>query len=428
MPPVHFPLRVSPNHRYLVDNAGQPFLLHGDSPWDIIVTPNETQVAQYLDNRRAKGINALLIELIEHKAWPNVAFHAPKNSQGIVPFRTPGDFSQPNDEYFAYAHGVVAAARSHGMAVLLTPAYMGYVDTDEGWWNEMSRMPVEACVKYGKYLAMRFNDLDNIIWVHGGDRTPAPGSSSEACGLAIMHQVLAIPGSLHTAHWNRGVPDDGSLDEPAFAPFVNLDAAYTYHLSYQLCAKEYARTPALPTFLIETQYEGEHATQPFELRRQAYWADLFCGAGQIMGNLPLWSFASGWTNELESVGAHDMVYLVELLQPRRWFDLVPDHQQKFVTAGFGHWGQADYIAAAATDDGRLGIVYVPSTGRKSRTLSIQLSSFSAPVALRWYNPTSGTFTLASESPYPNHGIREFRTPGDNGSRQNDWVMVFETNN
>jgi hypothetical protein len=296
---------------------------------------------------------------------------------------------------------------------------------DEGWWDEMSKADARACAAYGAYVARRFADLDNIVWVHGGDRIPPPGSSGEACGLAIMRPLLAIPHSLHTGHWNKGFADDGSLDEPAFAPFMQVDAAYTYKLSYARCSAEASRQPALPVFLIETQYEGEHNTRPFEFRRQAYWADLTCGAGQVVGNLPLWPFAAGWQAELESVGTHDMVYLRELLEPLRWYDLVPDRNHTLITNGYGSWGSTNFVTAASTPDGRLAIAYIPSTGSRRRTFTAQMGSFSGPVTVRWYNPTRGAFVAVEESPFANRGLRDFETPGDNGTGQNDWAVVFE---
>jgi hypothetical protein len=422
--PAAFPLRVADNHRYLVDRTGRPFLIQGDSPWDIIVTPTWTDALAYMDNRRSKGVNTLLVELIEHKGWPNVPVHAPNTTSGLPPFLRPCDFATPNDAYFAYAHDILTAARDRGFLVLLTPAYMGYSGLEEGWWDEMDRSNTESCASYGRYVAAHFGDLENIIWVHGGDRLPPPGSTGEACGLAIMRPLLDIPGSLHTAHWNKGTADNGSLDEAAFAPFMQVDSAYTYGLSYPLCARERGKT-SLPTFLIETQYEGEHHTRGFELRRQSYWAALTCGAGQVFGNLPLWSFATGWRDQLESDGAHDMVRLYELLSTRRWYDLVPDTQHRVVTRGYGRWGAADYVTAGATDDGQLAIAYVPSTGTMPRTMDVDLGALRSPVTARWYNPTRGAFLPAASYPLGKTGPVSFTTPGDNGTEQNDWALVLE---
>jgi hypothetical protein len=68
--------------------------------------------------------------------------------------------------------------------------------------------------------------------------------------------------------------------------------------------------------------------------------------------------------------------------------------------------------------------YVPSTGTESRKLTVDLGRFSGPVTARWYNPTTGRWTIVNDVPLPNRGFHSFDTPGDNGSKCNDWVLVL----
>jgi len=53
----------------------------------------------YLKNRHAKGFNAILVNLIEHKFAKN----APRNIFGDAPFSGATDFSAPNEKYFKHA-------------------------------------------------------------------------------------------------------------------------------------------------------------------------------------------------------------------------------------------------------------------------------------------------------------------------------------
>lgn len=87
-PPPVFPLKVSADQRYLVDLNKNPFLLIGDSPWSLIVEPTPAQAERYLDDRKAKGFNALLVNLLEHK----FSTQPPKLRDGTPPFTTPGNF------------------------------------------------------------------------------------------------------------------------------------------------------------------------------------------------------------------------------------------------------------------------------------------------------------------------------------------------
>src|SRR6266850_856729 len=102
-PASNFPLTVGPTGRYLVDQAGVPFLIMGDSPWSMIAALNNDQVNKYLQDRSQKGFNTLIVELTEHESlYPrgDSAGVSPANYYGQSPFLTPGDFSTPNEAYF----------------------------------------------------------------------------------------------------------------------------------------------------------------------------------------------------------------------------------------------------------------------------------------------------------------------------------------
>ena len=125
---------------------------------------------------------------------------------------------------------------------------------------------------------------------------------------------------------------------------------------------------------------------------------------------------------MDSPGATQMANVVALFSPRRWYDLVPDQNHTLVTSGYGAFGQDDYVTAAQTPDGKLGMAYVPS----SRTITVDLSTFSGPVTARWYDPTDGTLTSSEGSPFANEGSLDFATPGTNAVGDGDWVLVLET--
>ena len=98
-----------------------------------------------------------------------------------------------------------------------------------------------------------------------------------------------------------------------------------------------------------------------------------------------------------------------------------DQSHAVITDGLGTYGTNDYVTAARTPDGTLAIAYIPS----SRAVTVDLSTFSGSVTARWYDPTAGTFTSASESPFPNAGSQQFTTPGTNAGGDDDWVLVLE---
>src|SRR6185295_3167345 len=129
----------------LVDAGGAPVWLHGEAAWSLIVGLDDAELDRYLADRRARGINALVVNLIEHK----FADHAPLDRAGAPPFTTPGDFATPNEAYFAHADRVLARAAAAGMVVLLAPAYLGDKGGDEGWYAEIRRSGPDKLRGYG---------------------------------------------------------------------------------------------------------------------------------------------------------------------------------------------------------------------------------------------------------------------------------------
>lgn len=417
-PAVVFPLRRAPSGPYLEDSAGTPFLIHGDSPWSLIVQLTREEATRYLDDRRARGVNTLLVNLIEHM----FADDPPRNAYGAAPFTTAGNFATPNDAYFDHAVWVVREAAARGMVVLLAPAYLGYNGGPEGWFADMSKLSPAVCTGYGTYVANKLADARNVIWVHGGDYTPPVGSAGEACALAIAAAIrAALPGRLHTGHWS---PETSSLDQPSFAASVDLVGVYTDGFTHARCLSARARAAGKPTFLFESEYENEHDVLTRDLRREAWGAVLSCGAGQLSGNRPIWLFADGWEAALGSPASRHMSHLAALLAPRRWHELTPDAAHQVVTAGFGTLDTAGYAVVAATADRRLALAYLPDEANR-RPLTLDLAVLPDAVTARWYDPTSGAFTAIAGSPFAASGTVSLAPPAANAAGDDDWVLVLE---
>ena len=418
-----FPVAVAPGGRFLVDARGAPVRIQGEAAWSLIANLTAAEVDTYLDDRRRRGFNTLIVNLIEHRYAQN----APRNRRGDAPFRTPGELSQPNDAYFDFAASVLAKARERGFLVLLVPAYLGYgcppkaAPENEGWSAEMGRSSREACLAYGRYVGRRFGRMDNLVWVAGGDCLPQ--GPLETCSLAV-HQGIRESGSerLWTGHWS---PNTLSIDEPAFAPAMQLDAVYQYRTPYPACRRAWAREPPLPAFLVESGYENEKVQDSSPpSRKYLFWASLACTAGVVSGNRPIWLFDKGWPAALDSSGTHDMELLGRLFETLPWTELVPSGlggMRELVTAGRGLPGTADEVAAAATPDGRALVAYLPPTGREPRRVVVDLTVLPGPATARWLNPATGGWVPIGQ--VPNSGPRWFTTPGDNGSGLNDWMLV-----
>ena len=410
-----YPLKVAAGQRYLVDQTNAPFLIHGEAPWSLIANLTNEEADLYLEDRRQKGFNALMVNLLEHQFADN----APANVYGAEPFAVPGDFSTPNEAYFAHADLILQKAAAKGMVVFLTPAYLGYNGGSEGWYQELIDNSPATLFAYGQFLGNRYKGVPNIVWLDGGDFNPDNPSvvNSIVAGIKSVDTV-----HLHTAHVLSGT---SPLDVWGSAGWLDVNNVYTYPVNnngvpvYQQSLAAYARSDWKPFFLAESTYEGEYDAPQTLIRQQAYEALLSGAMGDFFGNRPIWLFEDGWQMALDSRGSRDMARVRPLFAARHWESLVPDAAHTFVTSGFGADGPSHAVAARAAD-GSWGAAYLPT----ARTVTVDLGGFSAPVQARWYDPTSGTLTNASGA-LPNTGSVTLTTPGPNATGTFDWVLVFD---
>jgi hypothetical protein len=399
-----YPLRVGSDHRHLVDQSGVPFLVHGDAAWSLISGLTKEEAEKYLEARRRQGFNSVIVNLIEHK------FRGPVNRYGDGPFTTPGDFSTPNEKYFAHADWVIRKAQEKGIQVFLAPIYLGYIGTEEGWIEELQANAPEKARNWGRYVGLRYRGFDNILWIIGGDRNPDKARAD----VDAVAQGLKETDDRHliTAHCH---PENSAIDQYREEGWLDLNDTYTYAIVHQKLLADYGRQPAMPFVLIESSYEGEHNASTVQIRRQAYWAVL-CGAtGQFMGNRPMWLFDPGWEAALDSIGALDMQRLYSLFTSRPWSDLVPDPKHEVVVDGLGEFLGMDYLAAARTADGATVMAYLPS----SRPFTVDVSKVSGKEALAWwFDPRSGKST--KDGKFPTSGRKQFTPPSEG-----DWVLVID---
>ncbi len=406
-----FPLRVEAGKRHLVDAAGRPFLLHGESAWRLITTLTKPEADQYLEDRHERGVNAIMVKLIDHEVSP-----AGPNALGDVPFTVTGDFATPNEAYFAHADYVIRKAAELGILVLLAPAYMGFEGQSQGWYVPMTLNGATKLRAYGRYIATRFQAHNNILWVNGGDFDPPERDLLRAVASGITDVDAKW---LHTFHGGRGTSALGFLGTGE--AWLSVNNVYTS--SDDVVAKaftEYNRS-TMPFFLIEAFYENERGSTAATVRQQAYQALLSGAAGQLMGNNPMWLFGDGWQGALDSPGARSLSRLRALIAPLPWHTLVPDQSNVVLTAGIESGSRR--AVAAQTANRSLVLVYTPS----ARALTVNLGQLAGPnVRARWHDPVSGAFSAVAGSPFVASGMHVFTPAMTNAGGDSDWILVLES--
>ena len=412
-----YPLRLSADRTFLVDQRSRPFFINGDAAWSLIVQATAAEAATYLENRARKGYNLVLVNLIEH----TFSDSAPANRAGEVPFTRRGDFTTPNEAYFAHADWIIREAAELGMVVLLDPLYLGYQCGSEGWCQEVKASSLSAMRSYGRYVGSRYRRFANLVWLIGGDADPVVNGVEPQVRELVSGIKESDSTHLFTAH---NAPEQSALDVWGADTWVDLNSLYTYGRTYAAAQEQVTRHGARPFFLLESSYENEHASNPASLRRQAYWSVLSGGVcGHVFGNCPVWGFGASaaagfcavreWKSQLDSPGSTTLAYVGQLFSSRAFFALVPDLTHAVLIAGRG--SRDDLATAARARDGSSVIVYMPTR----RSITIDLSAFrEGRVRAWWFDPATAVATLIGL--YPAAGRGEFTPPASG-----DWVLVLD---
>jgi hypothetical protein len=368
--PLRFPIqRAGP---CLVDAAGASVWLNGEAAWSLIVRLDDAGVDRYLADRHARGINALVVNLVEHK----YADHPPANLAGAAPFTTPGDFSTPSEPYFAHADRVLQRAAAAGMVVLLAPAYLGFKGEDEGWYAEVRASGPDKMRAYGRFLGNRYRNQPNLIWLEGGDTPPMAARKEVDALVAGIREADTT--HLHAAHSTRY---HSALDDYD-RPWLDLNTTYSDCEGHgRALQRDATRRRTIPTLFVEGTYEGENAT-PTCILSQAYRTLLSGAAGHMFGNRPIWLLDTGWPSALDSPGSRAMQHLATLVADRNLHGLVPDFTHALVSG--------DGVSAARAPSG--AILAFVDAGPRTLTVAASASPDAAPAlrVARWFDPAAGT--------------------------------------
>jgi hypothetical protein len=394
-----YPVTPSANGRYLVDQGGAPWLLRGDSPQGAFTDISSNTYVWFVRNRASSGLNALWIQLLSNDAMGGQGDGSLLD--GTVPFTgTIGgqyDLSKPNPNYFKYIDWALGVAGTNGITVFLNPCEM------IGWTTALRANSTNTCHLYGEYLGQRYKDVPNIVWFFGNDFQTWTTFSDDDRLLSIARGIRESDTN-HLMTIMLDYPVSSSLNDSRWWGMVGLNCSYTYAATYQEVHHGYATTN-LPVFQGEAHYEGENVMgafgTPLILRMQEWWSATAGACGQLIGSIN-WNFASGWENYLNSAGTVQFKYLNDFLLVRRWWEMVPETNNLIVTSGYGTYnsgggtGDSDYATTAWVTNGTLVVTYLPTR----RQITVNMGKLSGTVTARWYDPSAGTYSAITGSPFP----------------------------
>jgi Protein of unknown function (DUF4038) len=334
---AHGPLQVSPNHRYLTHADGTPFFWIGDTAWELFHRLTREEVTHYLETRSAQGFNvfqAVALSELDGLRTPNAYGHRP-----LIDF----DPTKPDPSgYWDHVDWVVDEAARFGIYVGLLPTWGDKVHPL--WGDGPQIFNPENAFAYANWLAERYANRPNIIWINGGDR---PVIGNESVWDAIAHGLRAGDSQRRLISFHP-VGEQTSSEDLHDRDWLDFNMMQTGHgpldqaKIVRMSRSCYDRTPVKPFIDAEPAYENHPiGFNPLNgyfnerMVRQAMFASIFSGGcGVTYGCHAIWQFAadaqkpinnpiSHWRYSLTLPAANQISALRDLAQRLAPWELSP---------------------------------------------------------------------------------------------------------
>jgi len=418
---------VSPDRHFLLKN-GKPFFWLGDTAWELFHRLNREEADRYLKKRSEQGftiIQAVVLAELD-------GLHEP-NAYGETPLVN-DDPAKPNEKYFEHVDYIINKADDYGINIGLLPTWGDKLNKD-GWGKGPEIFNEQNAAVYASWLANRYKNKTNVIWILGGDRNPRNEKDVavwRSMGYAIQKvtnnkAIISYhpqPSSLGSAEWFHNEP------WLSFNMFQNghcRDAAV-----YDKIEKVYGMQPVKPVMDAEPIYEDHPVcfnakdlgiSSAYDVRKFAY-LDLFAGAfGHTYGCHDIWQMYSPkreginsprmyWYDALDLPGANQMTYVRKLLESHPVLDRMPD--QSLVQEN----NYAPSERVQATRGGDYAFIY--SVAGKAFTVAMNKIKGDS-LQTYWYNPRNGK--TKDVGTFANTGTKKFDPP-TKGYGQ-DWILVID---
>lgn len=420
---------LSDNQHFLLKD-GKPFFYLGDTGWELFHRLNREQADNYLKKRAAQGFTVIQAVVLAEMD----GLHTP-DPYGNRPLLN-DDPAKPNEAYFKHVDYIIDKANEYGLAIGLLPTWGDKIF--KGTWGKGPEIFTTANAKqYGTWLANRYKNKRNIIWILGGDRNPRneedlaiwrsmAAGIIEACGKSNKPLI-----TFHPQPNERGSAEWFAADEwLSFNMFQNGHCRNTP--VYEKVQAVYNSLPVKPVMDGEPIYEDhpvcfnskENGTSSaYDIRLYAY-LDVFSGAcGHTYGCHDIWQFYSPereaingphiyWQEAMELPGASQMIFLKKLILSRPFLERVPD--QSLITEN--NYAPSERIQATRGKD----YAFIYTAAGKSFTVNGGKIT-GEKLKVSWYNPRSGKITAGTD--IINKGQQKFTAPSTGYGQ--DWILILD---
>ena len=241
-----FPLKVSSNGRYFVDQNNKPVFWLGTTQWQLWRDYKLEDAKLILEKSKSHGFTFVQVKLLGggNGTKNKRSDGTQQNVYGEKPWMDDNPLT-PNEAFFQYVDAVIKVAAELDMFVLPAVYHQSY----------RKYITAENARPWAKWLGQRYKDVPNIVWtmtpearkefvpdhsgVGGGAprgrRRPAP-DQLQARPLALLLQLPA-----QTRSW---------LD------FNSMQTWNAVKLIYPMLAYDYGLKPAKPILMAEGAYEA----------------------------------------------------------------------------------------------------------------------------------------------------------------------------
>jgi hypothetical protein len=382
-----FPVKVSGNKRYFVDQDGVPVFWLGTTQWELFRGYSLKDATEIIKGSRKAGFTFIQTKLL------GAGDGTIANVAGEKPFIN-DDPLTPNEAYFRNVDAVVEEAGTQAMIISFSIFHMSY----------RKIFPLEKMRRYARWFAARYAEAPHIFW------NMTPEATEEYVPL-VRELAAGIRDADHGRHLITFKPDPAPFSSSFMhgEEWLDFDSIQTWkdvQLIHPMVTKDYAMLPPKPVLMAEGAYEAgtEYGFEvsPLWVRRQAYYSYLL-GAHHGYGHNDSWRILPTWKKSLAAPAARQMGIMRRVFETvREWWLLVPD--QSVLEVG-GKTDGTILTLAARHERGEWGMVYFAEPS----SCSVRMEKLSPPkIRARWVDPRTGKSRDAGRG--DRIGVRSFTTP------------------
>ena len=408
----HGRLMVSDNHRFLMHQDSTPFFWQGETAWLMPQKLDRQEVQYYLNRCREAGYNMAQVQVLNDVPSINIYGQLSHiDGWNMEAINQKGVYG-----YWDHLDYIIDQAERQGIYIGLVTIWGSQIKT--GHINE-----TEAKT-YGTFLANRYKNRPNIIWIMGGDIQgdihPEVWETLATTikGIDTNHLMTYHPRGRYTSaqFWPKADWLDFHTFQSGHRRYGQRMGNKLYSIpdnteedSWMYVDSTWVHDPMKPVLDDEPIYEDipqglhdpkEPHWQASDVRRYAYWSVFAGSCGHTYGHNSIMQFfkpgqnggygdprmMKPWFVAMEDPGFNQMKFLRQLMLSFPYFERVPD-QSIIVVNG----KQYDRLIATRGNDYLLVYNYT------ARDMKLDLTKISGDKKhIWWMNAATGQLTYLGE--------------------------------